>query len=144
MNHPTAEATTLGTGEGNEHQYRQAEETLWAHAEVTPIEQRIHFDTLDGDIRVQDVGDGPPLLVLHMDGPTAGACWALLATQLPNRRCLFVDRPGYGLSNSLLLDTPGWKTFGDQFVAEVLDALDIDRADLVARSIRSLVVMAAP
>lgn len=129
-----AEAT-LDNGEESKQRYHQAEEKLWAHAGVTPTTQRVHLDSTGVPVRIQEVGDGPPVLFLHPAGPNAGVSWALLAARLRDRRCILVDLPGYGLSEPLLLDTADMKAFGDRIAAEILDALAIDHADLIGGSV---------
>jgi 2-hydroxy-6-oxonona-2,4-dienedioate hydrolase len=119
----------------DERRYREAEAKLWAHAGVEPTERRVRLPRTNIAIRVQEVGDGPPILFVHPGGPNAGATWALVAARLSRWRCLMIDRPGAGLSDALLLDAEEVKAFADGFVAEILDALDIRRANLVSGSV---------
>ena len=51
-------------------------------------------------LRVQELGDGPPILFIH-GANTSGTSWATLAAKLPSFRCLLLDRPGTGLSPAL-------------------------------------------
>ncbi len=44
----------------NEQRYRQAEQQLWAYAGATPTEYRIRLPLSGVQIRVQEVGEGPP------------------------------------------------------------------------------------
>lgn len=104
----------------NEKLYRQAEQKLWAYAGLDPTEHWIHLPTTGLRIRVQEVGEGPPVLFLHSGGPNAEATSALLAALLPHLRCLLVDRPGSGLSEPLLLDATTVEPLADRFVGEVL------------------------
>jgi 2-hydroxy-6-oxonona-2,4-dienedioate hydrolase len=119
----------------NELRYRQAEQRLWAHAGLAPAERRIRLASAGVRVRVQEVGEGPPILFIHPGGANAGATWALVAARLPYLRCLLVDRPGAGLSDPLQLDPAGLKDFADRFVPDVLDAFGIDQVDLVTGSI---------
>jgi 2-hydroxy-6-oxonona-2,4-dienedioate hydrolase len=115
--------------------YRAAERALWGSVGCTPVEHRVHLPANDVTVRVQEVGEGPTVLFLH-GGPNSGSTWAPLVGHLDGLRCLLVDRPGTGLSDPLpqplTADRAG--SFADGFVADVLDALAIDRAHLVASS----------
>jgi pimeloyl-ACP methyl ester carboxylesterase len=119
----------------DESRYRQAERILWDAVGVTPDDRTVHLAALGTDIRVQAVGDGPPVLFLH-GAPNAGSTWATVAARLPGFRLLIPDRPGAGLSTPLarpvtLASAP---EFGDRFAVDLLDALGVDRADVVASS----------
>jgi pimeloyl-ACP methyl ester carboxylesterase len=77
---------------------------------------------------------------------SAGSVWASLARLLPDFRCVLVDRPGCGLSaapNADLRDRAGLEAYGDAMVVEVLDALAIERADVVATSFGGYFVLRA-
>lgn len=115
------------------HSYRQAEQRLWDEVGVSPSERYVRAGALGVDIRVQEVGSGPAVLFLH-GGPSAGASWAPVVAGLPGVRCLVVDRPGTGLSDPLALEAGSAHALAGTFVAAVLDAMDIDRAHVVASS----------
>jgi 2-hydroxy-6-oxonona-2,4-dienedioate hydrolase len=119
--------------DSNERLYRQAEQQLWQAAGATPSERFIELAPTCTRMRIQEVGEGPPVLFIH-GGPNSGSTWAFLAARLPQYRCLIVDRPGTGLSDSTPINASNAKGFADGFVATVLDALAIERADLVVSS----------
>lgn len=114
-----------------------AERDLWSRYGITPTERRV---TLRGrnDARVQEVGDGPPVLFLH--GTTvAGSSWVLLANALKDDfRCLLVDRPGCGLSdpipNGPLTTSTAFKQFVDELTPDILDGLGLDTAHVACTS----------
>jgi pimeloyl-ACP methyl ester carboxylesterase len=116
--------------------YRAAEERLWDTLGVRPREQRLALAAMGARVRVQELGSGPPAVFVH-GANTSGLSWATLAARLPARRCILVDRPGTGLSAPLPrgLDASTLPAFADAFVADVLDALGIDAADVVATSL---------
>lgn len=122
--------------------YRAAEQHLWAANGVRPAEQRIHLQRTGADVRVQEVGAGPPILFVH-GANTSGASWIALSARLPDFRCLIVDRPGTGLSVPLSgrLDAERVARLGDDFVADVLDALAISEAHLVATSLGGYIAL---
>ena len=120
----------------NELRFRAAEQRLWAAHGVRPTERRIRLQRTDVDVRVQEVGAGPPILFVH-GANTSGASWIALAAQMPDFRCLVVDRPGTGLSDPLpgRLDGKRVGRLGDDFTADALDALAISEAHVVATSL---------
>ena len=117
--------------------YRAAEEALWASVGVMPTETWVRLRGGE-NVRVQIMGDGPPVLFLH-GGSSSGANWAPLVARLSGWRCLVVDRPGCGLSDPVaggakLTDRAQIEAFADGLVADLLDGLDVDRAHVVATS----------
>jgi len=113
--------------------YRAAESAAWRSLGAEPVERWVDVPLLGTRVRVLDVGDGPPVLLVH-GLPAAGSIWVPLVVGLHRRRALVVDRPGCGLS-----PRPGreWTATPDALVAvqaAVLDGLGIDRADLVGNS----------
>ena len=124
-------------GEGghliNEAGYREAERRLWGSIGITPTEQRLHLKRNDVTVRVQEVGAGPAVLFLH-GANTSGASWATLAARLHGFRCVILDRPGTGLSEPLRtrLNAGNLPRFAETLVIDVLDALGLDSAHLVA------------
>ncbi len=119
----------------DEARYRAAEAKLWASTGATPTERRVHLARNDVDVRVQELGDGPPVLFIH-GANTSGISWATLAAPLDGYRRILLDRPGTGLSDPLprRLDDQRLRAYGDSLVADVLDALGLRSAHLVATS----------
>jgi len=119
----------------NEIAYRQAEERFAASLSVEPAERRVHLSRLDVDVRVQEVGDGEPVLFIH-GGPNSGSTWLPLAARLRGLRCLLLDRPGTGLSD--LAPDPvrahNAAAYASTLAIDVLDALDVETAHLVVSS----------
>lgn len=114
-----------------------AERRLWETERLAPDER---FVTLAGGptVRVQETGDGPPVLFVHgaMNG---GTSWSSLMSRLPGFRCIALDRPGCGLSEPIrgeagTAELGAVKAYADGLVPDVLDALEIDRASIVATS----------
>ena len=123
------------TRQERETTYRAAESALWSSVGLSPTEHRIAFPGVDGTVRVQEVGEGPPTLFIH-GGPNSGTTWAPLMPYVPGVRALMVDRPGTGLSDTIEIGSIAEpERFGDRFVASVLDALGVERADIVASSL---------
>ena len=119
----------------NELAYRAAERRLWRSIGVRPIERRIHLDRIGVDVRVQELGHGPPVLFIH-GVATSGVSWAGLAARAHGFRCLILDRPGTGLSQPLgrPVDPATLASLADVLVADVLDAFALPSAHVVASS----------
>ncbi len=104
----------------NEAAYREAEAELWASCGLHPAEQVIPLPRIGSRVRVQEIGDGDPVLFIHR-GPNAGSTWAPMLPHFPGFRCLLVDRPGTGLSEPLPLGPDTVVELAKRFVGDVLD-----------------------
>ena len=114
-----------------------AERALWSKYGVTPTERRVKLRA-GNEVRIQEVGDGPPLVFIHGVG-VAGSSWVLLADALKHDfSCLLVDRPGCGLSDPL----PGgptqtsdeFKRSADELTVDILDGLGLETAPVACTS----------
>ena len=114
-------------------EYRGAEHALWAWAGHQPREHVVHLPKLGTKVRIQEIGDGPPALFIH-GGPNSGSTWAPLLAHLVGFRCLILDRPGTGLSDPYPVRKGNVVEFASELVSDVLDALEIERAHVVASS----------
>ena len=119
----------------NSERYRQAEQRLFAESGIAPTEESVDLARVGTRARVLTVGEGPPVLFLH-GGPAAAAIWAPLVAHLRGVRCLLLDRPGTGLSEPppRVPDPAALPTYVSDLMADVLDALVIERAALVGSS----------
>jgi 2-hydroxy-6-oxonona-2,4-dienedioate hydrolase len=119
----------------NELAYRAAERRLWHSIGAQPVERSIRLDRIGVDVRLQEIGHGPPVLFIH-GVATSGVSWAGLAARAEGFRCLILDRPGTGLSQPLgrPVDPATLAEMADVLVADVLDALHLPSAHLVASS----------
>jgi 2-hydroxymuconate-semialdehyde hydrolase len=114
--------------------YRQAERTLWEHYGLAPTERFVDVGSPPVRIRVVDVGSGPPLFVAHGTAGS-GPVMAALVRELPDRRFLLMDRPGFGLSGPIPYSAHTFRQTVADLQRDVLDALGIERADVVGHSI---------
>jgi pimeloyl-ACP methyl ester carboxylesterase len=116
--------------------YMLAEQRLWESVGVEPVERRIRLRS-GGMVRVQVVGDGHPALFIH-GASNAGTSWMGLIAALPEFRCIALDRPGCGLSDPLvggpLRDIDAIESYADSLVSDVLDALELPTAHVLATS----------
>ena len=93
---------------------------------------------------VHDVGSGPPVLLIHGSGPgvSAWANWRLVMPELAKQaRVIAPDMVGFGFT-----ERPAGQRYDmDTWVAQavgLLDALDIERTDLVGNSFGGALAMA--
>jgi 2-hydroxy-6-oxonona-2,4-dienedioate hydrolase len=120
----------------HEARYRAAEGALWSSLGVAPGERRVRLPRIGTEVRVQELGAGPPIVFIH-GGSTCGTSWADLAIRLPGHRCLLVDRPGTGLSDPLrtpVRNLDDLAALADILLPDILDALQLPLASVVATS----------
>jgi pimeloyl-ACP methyl ester carboxylesterase len=85
-------------------------------------------------VRVLEVGDGPPVILVHGSGMSAST-WAPLMAHLPDHRLIALDLPGFGLSDPY---DYGGRSLREHAVAQLtslLDALELQRAPVVGTSL---------
>lgn len=116
--------------------FREAERRLWQSVGVEPRERWVTLRG-GGSVRVQETGEGPAVLLIH-GATNAGTSWMSLMAALPGFRCIALDRPGCGLSDPItrgpLRDIEAVESYADALVPDVLDALDLPRAHVLATS----------
>lgn len=120
----------------DERRFREVEARMWASLGLKPDEQFIEMERIGTRARVQSVGDGPALLLVH-GGGVSGANWAPLVAELPNFRCHMLDEPGCGLSERPqdMTTFDQLNEFADAMIADCLDGLGIDRAHIIGTSL---------
>jgi 2-hydroxy-6-oxonona-2,4-dienedioate hydrolase len=120
----------------DEARYRKAEHRLWAHEGVTPTEQLLSLARTGATVRVQEVGQGPPIVFIH-GAANGGTSWAPLVSRLAGFHSIVLDRPGCALSPPLAKPfevIEQLADFGDALVPDVLDALGLEHGHVVATS----------
>ncbi len=120
----------------DEARFRQSEQRLWDSVGLRPTERFLSLARVGTRVRVQEWGDGPPVLFVH-GATNAGASWSGLVRDLDDFRCITLDRPGCGLSEPLprrLPDLTALGAYTELVLVDVLDALGLDRVHLVATS----------
>jgi pimeloyl-ACP methyl ester carboxylesterase len=116
--------------------YRAAERRLWDKLGTEPVERFVTLPS-GGRVRVQELGDGPPVLFVH-GVSVAGTSWCTLAAAMDGCRRILLDRPGCGLSDPIvggpLRTVDQVAAFADRLVPDVLDALELDTAAVLSTS----------
>lgn len=84
----------------NTNAYRESEDKILELYGINRVEHFIEVPEHGIRVRVQETGEGKPLLFIH-GGPNAGSTWLQLASLLQVYKCLILDRPGCGLSDAI-------------------------------------------
>lgn len=117
----------------NQAKYRTIERELWESVGKQPTEHFVRLPTLGTQVRIQEVGDGAPVLFIH-GGPNSGSTWAPLIEHIEDMRCLVLDRPGTGLSEGVKWRRDMVIDFASSLVSDTLSAVGLDKAHVVASS----------
>ena len=117
--------------------YLAAEQALWRSYGLEPIERFIEIDSPPARLRVLEVGSGEPVLFVPGTGGT-GPYFGGLIRELDGFRCLVLDRPGWGLSSPVDYSKREYKAVVADIMSGVLNALDLDHADVVGASVGSI------
>lgn len=91
-----------------------------------------------GETQVLELGDGPPLLLVHGGGDCALQWAPILPALAKHHRVLAIDRPGHGLADPFDYRGTDLVVHARTFLGEILDALDLRTADVVACSMGAL------
>jgi pimeloyl-ACP methyl ester carboxylesterase len=113
--------------------YLEAETRLWLHYGLAPRNRFVDITRARARLRVQEAGSGSPVLFIH--GTVGPGAWPSVVAGMPGFRCLVLDRPGWGLSTPVEYPRGGYRAYVADLMAGLLDALDIDRVDVVGGSI---------
>jgi pimeloyl-ACP methyl ester carboxylesterase len=91
-----------------------------------------------GETQLLEIGDGPPLLLVHGGGDGAFEWVPILSQLARSRRVIAVDRPGHGLAEPFDYRGVDLLEHARTFLRDILDALDISTVDIAANSIGGL------
>jgi len=88
-----------------------------------------------GETQVLELGNGPPLLLLHGGGDGAFEWVPILAPLAETNRVLAVDRPGHGMAEAFSYRGVDLLGHVRSFIGDILDALELDSSSILANSI---------
>jgi len=91
-----------------------------------------------GETQVLELGDDPPLLLIHGGGNGAFEWVPLLSALARNHRVIAVDRPGHGLADPFDYRGVDLLDHARTFLRDILDALELRAVDVVANSMGGL------
>ena len=110
-----------------------AESAVFARYSLQPRSQLIPLRDPELRIRVLEAGSGEPVLLLH--GFSLGtALWASLLARLPTFRCIAIDLPGHGGSDSVDFDRIDLRRWFTTMLTACLDRLGLDAVHVVGHS----------
>lgn len=112
----------------------QLEMAAWAHWGLEPRLTHLDRDPPLGRLRLEEVGSGQPVLMVHGTGGY-GPYWGPLVAKLDGFRCLMLNRPGWGGSEPVDFSQVPYRNFVADMLVGVLDDLSIDRVHVVGASI---------
>ena len=99
-------------------------------------DSRLRFafvDTKTGPISTMQAGAGDPVVMLHGLGATKASFLPTVAALADHHRAIAVDLPGFG-DSAKPLGAPYHAPFFANAVVELLDALGLERADVIGNS----------
>lgn len=112
--------------------WRAAERAFWETYGLEPTEFLLEGSW--GRVRVQEVGEGPPVIFVHGTGGP-GAYFAPLLVHLHDLRCVVIDRPGWGGSDPVQYPPSEFGQFAAGILIEVLGLLSLESAHIVGASV---------
>jgi pimeloyl-ACP methyl ester carboxylesterase len=98
--------------------------SAWSRYFEVPSGRRIH---------AIEVGDGKPLVLLHGSGPTALQFLPLIE-RLTGVRAIAVDRPGFGLSDTIERESEDYREAAVDSMSLILDGLGLRKTALLGNS----------
>lgn len=117
--------------------YLAAQERLLSKHGVTATSRFVRLPWRGLRTHVLESGEGDPL-VFVIGGGAFAALWTPLLARIPGHTLITIDRPGFGLTDSVEHRPETLRETAVGFLEGVLDALRIERATLVANSMGSL------
>ena len=114
--------------------FEQAERRLFASCGVQSASRRVRLADPPVSVRVLEVGDGPPLVLVHGSGMSAST-WAPLMPYLGANRLIAVDLPGFGVSDPFDYAGRPLRSHAVAQLTSLLDALGLEQVPVVGTSL---------
>lgn len=112
---------------------RNAEKALFDHYGIEAKEHYITLPEQQLKVRVLEIGEGEPLVIVPGNTGDAFVLASLMA-EFKGRRVFAINRPGGGLSEGMDHNTVNVREFAHQSLNTVLEALGLKNVDVVAHS----------
>lgn len=116
---------------------REAEQTAYEHYGLTPTEHYIEIADLATRIRVVEVGDGPPLVLIN-GGEGKGMMWLPLLPELNEFTLYLMDRPGGGLSDGIDYRSAPLRQLAASSTLGLFDYFEFESAPVIGNSMGGL------
>jgi pimeloyl-ACP methyl ester carboxylesterase len=130
----THDAILAPAAETHAERYRRAETALWEHHGLRPTTRIIQLDQPRVRLRIQEVGSGTPVLLVH--GTVGAGSWpSLIEAMGTGYHFIVLDRPGWAGSETLDFSAHRYRKVAADILRGVLDALAIERAVVIGGSI---------
>ncbi len=117
--------------------FRRAQDRVLARYGVDAESWFVDVPALGGRAHVLTVGDGPPV-VMAIGGGMVAAMWAPLMARLEGFTLHAFDPPGHGSSDTTTYRTETMRQTAVGFLDDLFDALQVERAPVVAQSMGGL------
>lgn len=113
--------------------FYETEVKVFASYSLKPRSRILYLESPELRIRALEIGSGKPVLFLH-GFSLCTAHWAPLMAHLPTFRCIAIDMPGHGGSDSVDYDGVDLRRWYKEMLTAVLDRLGLDSVHLVGHS----------
>lgn len=117
-------------------QFMAAQDRLLQRTGVAAESHFLDVPAVSGRAHVLVSGEGPPVVMVPGFGDPA-AMWAPLMAELDGFTLFAVDRPSFGLTDSVRHTTSTFRSLATRFLEQVLDRLDLEQPAFVGNSIGS-------
>jgi len=114
--------------------FERAERRLFGACGVQVASRRVPLADPSVAVRVLEMGNGAPLILVHGSGMSAST-WAPLMPYLRPRRLIAFDLPGFGLSDAFDYRGRSLRSHAVAQLTSLLDALGLERAPVVGTSL---------
>jgi pimeloyl-ACP methyl ester carboxylesterase len=114
--------------------FEHAERRLFAACGVRVASRRVRLADPPVAVRVLEVGDGPPLVLVHGSGMSAST-WAPLMPFLTTHRLIALDLPGFGLSDAFDYSGRPLRSHAVAQLTSLRDALGLERVPIAGTSL---------
>jgi pimeloyl-ACP methyl ester carboxylesterase len=114
--------------------FEEAEQQLFQACGVSVATRRVPLADPPLNVRVLEVGEGPPLLLVHGSGMSAST-WAPLIPYLGRHHVIALDLPGFGLSDPFDYGGQSLRQHAVAQLSSLLDALGLERVPVIGTSL---------